>query len=102
MAALVQRLADNARDMAAQLTELDGVRILNDVVYTQVCVSFGSDQRTEAVTAAVIADGTAWMSGSRWRGVSVMRISMSNWSTDSADIEASVAAVRRAIADVDA
>ena len=88
--------------MAAQLAELDGVRVLNDVVYTQVCVSFGGDQRTEAVTAAVIADGTAWMSGSRWRGESVLRVSMSNWSTDQADIDASVDAVRRAIATVDA
>lgn len=100
VADLVQGLADNARTMAAALTELDGVQVLNDVVYTQVCLSFGSDERTEALTAAVLADGTAWMSGSRWRGQSVLRISMSNWATNAADIEASVDAVRRAIAQV--
>lgn len=101
VASLVQRLVDNAREMAGQLALLDGAEILNDVVYTQVCVSFGRDERTQAVTAAVLADGTAWMSGSRWRERSVLRVSMSNWSTNQADIDASVDAVRRAIAKVD-
>jgi glutamate/tyrosine decarboxylase-like PLP-dependent enzyme len=102
VAALVERLTDNARSMAAGLAALDGATVLNDVVYTQVCVSFGSDDRTAAVTAAVIADGTAWMSGSRWAGQAVLRVSVSNWSTDPADVEASIDAVRRAVAAVDA
>jgi glutamate/tyrosine decarboxylase-like PLP-dependent enzyme len=102
VAALVQRLVDNAAAIASKLARLEGARILNDVSYTQVCVSFGSDERTEAVTAAVLADGTAWMSGSRWRGHSVLRVSLSNWSTNQADIDASVEAVSRAIAKVDA
>jgi hypothetical protein len=38
------------------------------------------------------------MSGSRWRGRAVLRISVSNWSTDESDVERSVAAVRRAAA----
>ena len=101
VAALVERLADNARTIAEGLASLDGATVLNDVVYTQVCVSFGSDERTAAVTAAVIADGTAWMSGSRWAGRAVLRVSVSNWSTDRADVEASVDAVRRAVASVD-
>src|ERR1035438_7842665 len=98
VAALVERLVDNAQEMARQLALIDGVTILNEVNYTQVCVSFGNDERTQAVTAAVIADGTAWMSGSRWRGQAVLRVSVSNWSTNQADIDASVAAVRRAVA----
>jgi hypothetical protein len=40
-------------------------RALNDVVYTQVCGSFGADSRTEAVARELIADGAVWMSGSR-------------------------------------
>ena len=40
------------------------------------------DARTRAVTARLLADGTAWMSGSRWRGRDVLRVSVSNWSTD--------------------
>ena len=52
------------------------------MVFTQVSVSFGSDERTKAVTRALIDDGTVWMSGSQWRGRDILRISVSNWSTD--------------------
>jgi glutamate/tyrosine decarboxylase-like PLP-dependent enzyme len=72
--------------------------VLNDVVFTQVCAAFGDDERTRAVTARLLADGVTWMSGSRWRGQDVMRVSVSNWSTDDADVAAAVDAVRRAAA----
>ena len=93
---LVDGLVANARDIAAGLAEIDGVEVLNDVVYTQVCVSLGSDERTQEVTARLIADGTTWMSGSRWQGRNVLRISVSNWSTDERDVRLSVDAVRAA------
>ncbi|MDF1480411.1 aminotransferase class V-fold PLP-dependent enzyme [Leifsonia sp. H3M29-4] len=96
--ALVEGLAARARELAAALGALPGVEVLNDVVFTQVCLSFGSDERTREVTQALIADGMVWMSGSRWAGRDVLRISVSNWSTDDADVEASVEAVRRAMA----
>jgi glutamate/tyrosine decarboxylase-like PLP-dependent enzyme len=93
-------MARNAQAIASGLAAIDGATVLNDVVYTQVCVTFGDDERTRAVTAAVIADGTAWMSGSRWQGRDVLRVSVSNWSTDDDDIRASMDAVRRAVAAV--
>ena len=96
IAELVERLAGHARTMADRLAALDA-EILNDVVYTQVSAAFGSDQRTEAVVRELLADGTTWMSGSRWHNCAVMRVSMSNWSTGAADIDASVAAVARAV-----
>ena len=95
---LVDGLVANAREIANGLAALDGVEVLNDVDYTQVCVSFGSDERTREVTARLIADGTTWMSGSRWRGRDVLRISVSNWSTDTRDVRLSVDAVRAAMA----
>ena len=58
--------------------------------------AFGSDERTRAVTARVLADGVTWMSGSRWQGRDVLRVSVSNWSTDAEDVARSVDAVRRA------
>jgi len=93
---LVEGLAANARALAAGLAELPGVEILNDVVFTQVTLSFGSDERTQEVTQRLIAEGAVWMSGSRWRDRAVLRISVSNWSTDEADVRESVEAVRRA------
>ena len=95
---LVDGLVRNARALASGLAALPGVEILNDVVFTQVSLSFGSDDRTKAVTSALIADGAVWMSGSRWQGRDILRISVSNWSTDESDVAFSIAAVERAMA----
>ena len=96
VAALVDGLAAHARELAEGIATIPGAAIVNDVVYTQVSVAFESDERTREVTRRLLADGTAWMSGSRWRGQDVLRVSVSNWSTDEADVAASIAAVRRA------
>ncbi|TBN57580.1 aspartate aminotransferase family protein [Glaciihabitans arcticus] len=95
--ALVERLAENARMLADGLSKLPGVEVLNDVVFTQISVAFGSDERTRAVTQALIADGAVWMSGSTWAGRDVLRISVSNWSTDAEEVAVSVNAVARAM-----
>jgi glutamate/tyrosine decarboxylase-like PLP-dependent enzyme len=97
-AGLVDRLAANARAIAAGIAAVPGAEVLNDVVFTQVCAAFADDERTRAVTARLLADGATWMSGSRWRGREVMRVSVSNWSTDDADVATAVDAVRRAAA----
>lgn len=98
LTSLVDGLAANARALAEQCAALPGVSVLNDVVFTQVCLSFGSDERTREVTRHLIEDGSVWMSGSRWQDRDVLRISVSNWSTNADDVAASVAAVRRAMA----
>jgi glutamate/tyrosine decarboxylase-like PLP-dependent enzyme len=95
--ALVDGLVANARALATGLSALPDVTVLNDVVFTQVSLYFGSDERTKAVTAALIADGAVWMSGSRWQGHDILRISVSNWSTDADDVAFSIEAVRRAV-----
>lgn len=97
VADLVTGLASNARALAGGIAEIPGASVVNDVVYTQVCLRFGDDARTRAVTAWLIADGTVWMSGSRWRDQDVLRISVSNWATDAEDVSRSVDAVRRAV-----
>jgi hypothetical protein len=71
------------------------VEIANDIVLNQVLVSFGSDERTDRVIEAIQRDGTCWMGGTTWRGRRLMRISVSNWSTTEADVDRSVAAIRR-------
>jgi len=96
VAEMVRGLASRARAIADGVAEIDGAEVLNDVVYTQVCVAFGDDERTRAVTARLISDGATWMSGSRWRGRDVLRISVSNWSTDDEDVRRSLNALRRA------
>ncbi|MDI3211983.1 pyridoxal-dependent decarboxylase [Arthrobacter sp. AL12] len=100
VAAQVRGLVLHARQLAEQLSALEGVEVLNDVDYTQVSLAFGDDATTRAVTARIIADGRVWMSGSRWRDRDILRISVSNRSTDDADVAVAVAAVRDAVAAV--
>jgi glutamate/tyrosine decarboxylase-like PLP-dependent enzyme len=94
---LIDGLCANAALFASGVAALDGAGVENDVVFTQVCATFGSDSRTQEVTRRLLADGTAWMSGSRWRGKSVLRISVSNWSTRADDVERSLAALRSVV-----
>ena len=56
------------------------------------------DARTEAVIAAINAEGTAFFSGTTWKGCRAMRISVINWRTTEADVELTVAAVARVLA----
>lgn len=98
VADLVERLCRHADAFATGIAGIDGATVLNDVVFTQVCAEFGSDERTERVLTRLLADGTAWISGSTWRGRRVMRISVSNWSTTDEDVARALAAIRRASA----
>jgi glutamate/tyrosine decarboxylase-like PLP-dependent enzyme len=97
VAELVERLCHHASTFAAGLDDIAGATVLNDVVFTQVCATFGDDQRTEEVVRRLLADGTAWMTGSTWHDQSVLRISVSNWSTTDNDVERSLDAVRKAV-----
>jgi glutamate/tyrosine decarboxylase-like PLP-dependent enzyme len=98
VAAQVRTLVQRAAQLAEQLSAVDGVEVLNDVDYTQVSLAFGDDATTRAVTARIMADGRVWMSGSRWQDRDILRISVSNWSTDDADVASAVGAVRDAVA----
>jgi glutamate/tyrosine decarboxylase-like PLP-dependent enzyme len=93
----IRRLAASAARLAEKLAALDGVEVLNDVGYTQISIAFGDDATTRDVAARLIADGTVWMSGSRWHGREVLRISVSNWTTDAADVTTAAEAVRVAL-----
>lgn len=97
VAALVDGLVEHAQALAAGVAAIEGVEVLNEVVFTQVCFAVSDDERTRAVMDHLLAEGVTWMSGSRWAGRRVIRISVSNWSTDEQDVAMSVAAVRRAV-----
>ncbi len=94
VADLVDGLCARATQFADGLATIPGAVVANAVVFTQVCASFGDDERTRRVVDAVLADGTAWMSGSRWHDRAVLRVSVSNWSTTAEDVERSLNALR--------
>jgi hypothetical protein len=60
------------------------------------------DARTDAVIAAVQADGTMWAGGTTWHGQRAMRISVSGWRTTVEDVDRSLDVIRRAAAQVPA
>jgi glutamate/tyrosine decarboxylase-like PLP-dependent enzyme len=98
VAELVERCCDHARRFADLLGAADGVEILNEVVLNQVLVRFtdpggDGDGRTREVVRRVQEDGTLWLSGTTWHGLAAMRISVSNWSTTTADVDRSAAAI---------
>jgi glutamate/tyrosine decarboxylase-like PLP-dependent enzyme len=96
LADLIERTCDHASRFAQALRDA-GHEILNDVVINQVLVSFGSPERTRAVIASIQRDGTCWCGGTEWQGRTAMRISVSSWATTAADVEASLAAIAKAV-----
>jgi glutamate/tyrosine decarboxylase-like PLP-dependent enzyme len=105
VADLVDRCSDHARRFADALTDA-GLEVLNEVVLNQVLVGFGgegaeADRRTDTVINAIQQDGTCWMGGTTWRGRRLMRVAVSNHLTSTADVDASVGAVLRAVSTLD-
>jgi glutamate/tyrosine decarboxylase-like PLP-dependent enzyme len=101
VADLVDRCCAHARRFADAFAQVSGIEVLNDVVLNQVLVRFldpggDHDARTRAVIRAVQEDGTCWLGGTTWQGKAAMRISVSNWSTTTQDVDRSVAAILRA------
>ena len=100
LADLVERCCSHARRFSEQLAAIEGVEIGNEIVLNQVLASFGSDERTDALIAAVQRDGTCWMGGTTWHGRRYMRISVSNWTTTEEDVDRSIAAIERLLAEI--
>jgi glutamate/tyrosine decarboxylase-like PLP-dependent enzyme len=99
---LVERCCRLAQRMAERLAKDPSVTILNDVVLNQVLVRFAApgtgasdDEFTAEVIRRVQDDGTCWLGGTTWHGMQAMRISVSNWSTREADVDASADAIIR-------
>jgi glutamate/tyrosine decarboxylase-like PLP-dependent enzyme len=95
IASMVERCCAHARRFAELLAD-GGAEVLNEVVLNQVLVRFGDDARTDAVIDRVVRDGTCFLSGTTFRGVRAMRISVSNWQTSEDDVERSAETILRA------
>jgi glutamate/tyrosine decarboxylase-like PLP-dependent enzyme len=101
VAELVERCCAHAGHFGEELGAVPNIEVLNDVVLNQVLVRFldeagDHDAYTRSVIEAVQNDGTCWLSGTSWRGMHAMRISVSNWATTTDDVERSIEAIVRA------
>lgn len=94
VADLVDRYCGLAGQMARRL-EAAGAVVLVPQALNQVLVRFDDDATTEAVIAAVQAEGTCWAGGTVWQGRRAMRVSVCDASTTAEDIAVSAAAIVR-------
>jgi glutamate/tyrosine decarboxylase-like PLP-dependent enzyme len=99
---LVDRCSAHARRFAQRLAAAPGVEVLNEVVLNQVLVRFsppggGDAESVDAFTRETVrrvqASGELWLSGTTWQGKAAMRISVSGWRTEEADVERAAAAI---------
>ena len=86
---LVNRCCACARQFAEGFSEA-GYKVMNDVVLNQVVVDFGSEELNLKIMDAVQKDSTCWVGQTIWKGITAMRISVSNWQTNSQDVEESL------------
>jgi glutamate/tyrosine decarboxylase-like PLP-dependent enzyme len=95
---LVDGLVDAALGLAEGFRAIPGLEVLNDVVFTQVCLAAHSDSDTIALGEWLRAEGTVWASSSTWRGRAVVRFAVSNRGTDEDAVRRTVDAVARGAA----
>ena len=98
VAALVDRCCAHAREIAEGVGAIPGCEVQNDVVLNQVVFRFETDERTNAILAAVQAEGEAWMSPTTLEGRQTIRISVVGWRTNEGDVARTVEAFARAAA----
>jgi glutamate/tyrosine decarboxylase-like PLP-dependent enzyme len=55
------------------------------------------DRRTDEVMAAINATGEAFFTGTTWRGMRCMRVSVSSWRTSAGDVDRAVAGAARVL-----
>ncbi|MET0782290.1 MAG: pyridoxal-dependent decarboxylase [Microbacterium sp.] len=100
VADLVDGLVDAAVGLADGFRRIPGLEVLNDVVFTQVCLASREDADTVALGEWLRAEGTVWASSSVWRGRAVVRFAVSNRGTDAEAVRRTVDAVARGAAAV--
>lgn len=102
VAELVERCCDVAHALTTRIGALDGAEILWVPQINQGLVRFvdardmsaaACDAFTERVMAEILASGEAFFTGTTWRGMRAMRISVSNWRTSMKDVDRVVTAV---------
>lgn len=98
VAGLVDGLTDAATALAEGFDAIPGLEVLNDVVFTQVCLAARDDASTAALGEWLRAEGTAWASSSTWHGRTVVRFSVSNRGTDDQAVRRTIDAVARGAA----
>jgi glutamate/tyrosine decarboxylase-like PLP-dependent enzyme len=102
VAEIIERCCDLTRDLVSRLGSLPGVEVLSEPIINQGLVRFldpdgDHDTRTGEVINRINKGGEAWFGPTTWRGMRVMRVSLSNFRTTAQDIDRTVAAIETAM-----
>lgn len=105
VADLIERCCRFAHALVMGIGALPGAQVLWEPAINQGLVRFydprpsateeDHDRRTEAVIAAIVADGVAFFGGTTWRGRRAMRVSVCNWMTSDEDVRRTIASVAK-------
>jgi glutamate/tyrosine decarboxylase-like PLP-dependent enzyme len=108
VAELVERCCQHAHSLTTRIGALPGAEVLWEPTINQGLVRFldrssgagesDHDLRTDEVIAEILKTGEAFFGGTTWRGRRAMRISVTNWRTNDADVDRVVKAVASVLA----
>ncbi len=102
----IARIVDEGCRLADRLVEgmgaMPGAEVLAPARMNQGLVRFlgddgDHDRRTDAVTEAIRAEGTAWFGATTWKGMRAMRVSVCNYRTTDAEVDRTLDAVARVL-----
>ncbi|HEV7667881.1 MAG TPA: aminotransferase class V-fold PLP-dependent enzyme [Thermoanaerobaculia bacterium] len=109
LAALIERNCDQCDALVRGVGALPGAEVLFPARLNQGLVRFldprpeatpaDHDAYTDRIVESINDSGEAFFGGVTWNGRRAMRISVVNWRTTEADVERTVAAVARVLAD---
>ena len=102
VAEIIERCCDLTRDLVSRLGSLPGVEVLSEPIINQGLVRFldpdgDHDTRTDEVINRINEGGEAWFGPTTWRGMRVMRVSLSNFRSTARDIDRTAAAIKMAM-----
>ena len=97
---LVTGLHRRALQFGQEIAAKPGFEVLNEVVFNQVLVACVSEALTAATMQRIQDLRECWVGGSTWHGRSVIRVSVSSWTTTEQDITRSVESFGAALDDV--
>ena len=95
---LIDQLCGHA-EYFAQSLERSGFTLVNPVFLNQFMVKCQTPQKTKRTLEAVQHSGVCWCGGSEWEGEPVIRVSVCSHATTKEDIDLSVTAFQKALAE---
>ena len=94
---LLSLLHERAKQFAELAEKIEGISIVNDVVFNQVLLACENNMLTETTLKHLQNDRVCWAGGSQWQGKKVIRISVCSWATTTEDVKLSVDSLKRSL-----